>query len=151
MEPSHNVSGNARVQPFGKLTVSLKVKHTPDVTQTLPSQVFIQCLNQFRPPWYSTTDLHNRHLFLTDLKAERSKIGRLSSWWEEPRLARCLLDVCLHGLSSVYACIQTDTSCLFPFFKGSNPIMRAPRKIMTSSKPNYLLKAPLPNTNTFAG
>ena len=76
--------------------------------------------------YYSLGVLSNRHLFPTDLKAERSKICRMSSWWEEPRLAHHLLDVCLHGLSSVYAHVQTDTSCLFLFFKGSNPIMKVP-------------------------
>ena len=58
-ELSYIADGNVIwYRDFGKLTVSLEVKHMPDMTQTFPCQVFIQCLHDTVPQTY-TADIYS--------------------------------------------------------------------------------------------
>ena len=95
--------------------------------------------------YHSLGGSNKRHLFLTVMEAEKSKIKVLadlvpskssSSWLSDSNL----LTVSLHGGERQSPAVSPSS------YKDTNPMCHGGPTLMTSSKPNYLAKVPSPNT-----
>ena len=80
---------------------------------------------------------------MTVLGAGKPKV-RILLWWILGKPSSQLAEGCLLATSSRWWKRESSRVSFFSF-KGADPIIRA-LPLMTSSKPNYYLKAPSPNT-----